>query len=79
MSRTTTSAHALTRFGHTDRYATCLALVAAHGGYLLRHLVAQPIFGMLGDPDSRHRRQHELTALRRRLLALDFVLARPAW
>lgn len=43
------------------------------------HLVAKTVYAALGDPDSRHRRRHELSAIRRRLMGLDFVLARRDW
>jgi len=43
------------------------------------HLIAKTVYAALGDPDSRNRRRHELSAIRRRLMGVDFVLARPDW
>ncbi len=43
------------------------------------HLIAKTVYAALGDPDSRNRRRHELSAIRRRLMGVDFVLARRDW
>jgi hypothetical protein len=43
------------------------------------HLIGKAVYAALGDPDSRNRRRHELSAIRRRLMGFDFVLTRPDW
>jgi hypothetical protein len=43
------------------------------------HLTAKGVYAALGEPDSRNRRRHELSAIRRRLMGLDFILARRDW
>lgn len=39
------------------------------------HLSSRPFYTALGEPDNRNRRDHSPTALKSRLMALDFVLA----
>src|SRR5689334_17229584 len=43
------------------------------------HLVHKSIYRLLGNPNSRNRRRHELSVIRRRLMRLDFVLTRRDW
>jgi hypothetical protein len=43
------------------------------------HLVHKSIYATLGNPNSRNRRRHELSAIRLRLMRLDFVLTRREW
>jgi hypothetical protein len=43
------------------------------------HVTAKPLYVAIGEPDSRHRRRHELSTIRRRLMGLDFVLAHRDW
>lgn len=40
----------------------------------LYHLYARPLYAALGEPNNRNRRRHELAQIKRRVMALDFVL-----
>jgi hypothetical protein len=42
------------------------------------HVTAKALYTALGQPDSRHRRRHELRAIRGRVMTLDVVLSDPA-
>ncbi len=41
------------------------------------HLSSRPLFEALGDPNNRNRRQRSPSAVKTKLMALDFVLAHP--
>lgn len=48
----------------------------ALGGRVVYHVCSSQIFARLGDPDNRNRRDHQNDTVRRRLMALDYVLQR---
>ncbi len=48
-------------------------------GMQIYHLIAKTLYAALGLPQCRNQRRHEISAIRRRVMALDFVLSRPAW
>jgi hypothetical protein len=43
----------------------------------LYHLGSKPLYAALGEVDNRNRRLHSASSIRRRLMALDFILAHP--
>ena len=43
----------------------------------LYHLGSKPFFTMIGEPDNRHRREHDVIYLRAKLMGLDYVLTHP--
>ena len=44
---------------------------------LLYHLCSRPLYGAIGQPDNRHRRERPPFAIKAKLMALDFVLQNP--
>ena len=41
---------------------------------IVYHLASKPLYAALGQPDNRHRRDHQTSTIKCRLMALDFVL-----
>ena len=58
------------RLGH-------ITSVPALGGRTIYHLGGRALYAALGDRESRNRREHQVETIRRRLMALQFVLLDP--
>ena len=43
------------------------------------HLSAKPLYGALGEPDNRNRREHQPSTIKNRVMGLDFVLENLAY
>lgn len=52
------------------------ATIGAHGAAVY-HLAAKPLYDALGEPDNRHRRRRPPLGIKTKVMALDYVLARP--
>jgi hypothetical protein len=59
------------RLGHVQE-------IAGWGKRVIYHVCARDVYAQLGDTDNRNRRQHRPDTIRRRLMILDYVMARPA-
>jgi hypothetical protein len=62
--------------GHTVARAHARALPYGRHGHVF-HLCARPIYAAIGEEHNRNRRIAEWEAVMRKLMTLDFVLARP--
>jgi hypothetical protein len=49
----------------------------AFGHRVVYHVTARAIYSALGDPNNRNRRSHRPESVRRRLMALDYILSCP--
>jgi hypothetical protein len=43
------------------------------------HLSAKPLYGALGEPDNRNRREHQPSTIKNKIIGLDYVLEHPAY
>jgi hypothetical protein len=59
------------RLGH-------LKMMTGWGNRVVYHFCAREVYAQLGEPDNRNRREHRPDTIRRRLMILDYVIARPA-
>lgn len=63
IDRTTELGHAKARAFRSDR--------------IVYHLASKPLYAALGQTDNRHRREHQTSTIKSRLMSLDFVLQHP--
>ncbi len=56
------------RLGH-------ITVLPPFGNRLIYHVSGSSLFSALGDPDNRNRREHRAETIRRRLMALDYIVA----
>jgi hypothetical protein len=59
------------RLGHVK-------MMTGWGNRVLYHFCARAVYAQLGEADNRNRREHRPDTIRRRLMILDYVIARPA-